>query len=110
MPTYDYECTVCASVQELMHRINEEPEVACEDCCSPCKRVILVAPATVVPPHMQSAPDKMKYYGVTNVATGEGITQDTDVRQPPGITAKPIKGTTSKPIKGTGSTNLKGDK
>lgn len=30
--------------------------------------------------------DKMKYYGVKDARTGEGITKDTDVRDPVGIT------------------------
>lgn len=34
MPTYDYKCTDCEHVQEVMHRMSEKPKVKCEKCSS----------------------------------------------------------------------------
>lgn len=93
MPSYDYECPKCGEVQEIVHRMSEDPVIRCT--CTKkghvCKRVILVAPMTVVPPHMQAAGDKCKYYGI-DMRTGNGITENTDVSDPPGIRVKPTKG------------------
>ena len=50
----------------------------------------------VVLGHHASTFDKMKYYGVKDARTGEGITKDTDVRDPVGITKKNKKGSRGK--------------
>lgn len=36
---YDYQCTKCASVQEVSHGMNDSPEVKCEDCGSKAEKV-----------------------------------------------------------------------
>jgi hypothetical protein len=54
-------------------------------------KVYLVPIATVVPPNMQAAGDKSKYYGIKNIYTGEGITKDTNVGSPPGIKVRSPK-------------------
>lgn len=88
MPIYTYECTSCQHVDEVLHKMSEDPQVYCSQCTEESLRVILSAPTFVVPPHMSATPDKMKYYGIKDIRTGEGITENTDVRDPPGITAR----------------------
>lgn len=91
MPTYDYRCKVCRNTLEVVHRLSESHSKPCSSCGGEMGRVILKAPGTVVPPQHQAASDKMKYYGVKDIRTGEGITSNTDVRTPPGINVKSIK-------------------
>lgn len=50
-----------------------------------------VAPNTAISPKHQAVKDKLAYYGVKNIATGEGITKNTNVSQPPGITVSSDK-------------------
>ncbi len=42
MPTYDYQCTKCEHVQEEFHKMTETPEIICEICGKPMKRIITV--------------------------------------------------------------------
>lgn len=86
MPTYDYECGQCREVREVLHGMSEKPDVLC--CQKQMKRVILTAPGTVIPPNMQASPSKCAYYGVRDILTGEGITENTDVRDPAGVRVK----------------------
>jgi putative FmdB family regulatory protein len=37
---YDYECTDCGHIQEEVHKVTENPEIKCERCKMPMKRVI----------------------------------------------------------------------
>lgn len=32
MPTYDYKCSSCSKVMEVVHRMSEVPEIGCPDC------------------------------------------------------------------------------
>lgn len=41
MPLYDYQCTVCETLQEVIHGMDEEPSITCEECKASCKKVIL---------------------------------------------------------------------
>ena len=88
MPTYEYECPKCETINDLIHGMNEEVEAYCEDCDVVCHKVYTRAPGVVVPPQHQAVQDKLKYYGVTDPITGAGITKDTDVRDKPGIRVK----------------------
>jgi len=38
--TYDYECTNCSDVKEIIHGMKESPEIKCDLCGSVCKRVM----------------------------------------------------------------------
>lgn len=89
MPTYNYQCKKCMKVEEVFHSMKESLPGTC--CDEVREQVILKPPMFSVPPHMQASPDKLKYYGVKNIITGEGITEHTDVRDKPGIRVKPIK-------------------
>jgi len=40
MPTYDYGCTSCENEQEVMHGMEESPQVLCEKCSSDMKKKI----------------------------------------------------------------------
>jgi len=40
MPTYDYVCTKCESVQEEFHSIFVKQDILCNKCGSKCKRKI----------------------------------------------------------------------
>lgn len=40
MPSYDYECPKCGSVEEVEHSIRDEPEVVCSMCHEKKKRLI----------------------------------------------------------------------
>lgn len=94
MAKYDYECTRCGLIEEKVHGMTEDPEILCgslkgeKKCEGRMEKVFLTVPQMVLPPHMQAAGDKIKYYGITDFKTGKGITKDTDVRDPPGITPK----------------------
>lgn len=41
MPTYDYRCDKCGEIQEVTHRISEDPEVLC-GCGAPMVRQIVL--------------------------------------------------------------------
>jgi putative FmdB family regulatory protein len=74
MPTYDYQCQDCGEVQEEFHSMSSDPEIKCDKCSSPCQKVILSAPCTIIPQHMQASPTgKSAYYGITDTRTGKGI-------------------------------------
>ncbi len=40
MPLYTYKCKDCANLTEASHSIKDDPEIACEVCQGPTKRVI----------------------------------------------------------------------
>ena len=40
MATYTYRCSFCNKEKEIVHRMDEEPEVICDACGSKMKRVI----------------------------------------------------------------------
>ncbi|OHD55088.1 MAG: hypothetical protein A2Y33_03870 [Spirochaetes bacterium GWF1_51_8] len=40
MPNYDYRCTECGTVNEIFHKITEDPEIKCPSCGSAMKRKI----------------------------------------------------------------------
>ena len=88
MPIYEYKCPTCKTVYDVLHGIDDHITYLCDDCAISCHRVVVTAPALCIPPQHQSAGSKLKYYGIRNMRTGEGITEKTDVRDPPGITPK----------------------
>lgn len=83
MPIYDYKCSLCQDLRQVRRPIKDSSEVIC--CGNPMERTFTKAPSAVVTPQHRAVKDKFKYYGVKNVQTGEGITKDTDVSTPPGI-------------------------
>ena len=40
MPRYEYKCTHCQDITEVMHSIMDQPEVVCESCNTPRQRII----------------------------------------------------------------------
>jgi len=40
MPFYDYQCVGCDRIQEERHSITETPEIKCNYCAAPCKRLM----------------------------------------------------------------------
>lgn len=40
MPTYDYQCSECKNIQEEFHKMSETPDIVCEKCGKPMKRII----------------------------------------------------------------------
>lgn len=40
MPNYDYKCENCDTITEVFHSITAEPDLKCEKCGSPLKRMI----------------------------------------------------------------------
>jgi putative FmdB family regulatory protein len=93
MPLYDYKCFSCGDVKEIVHSMNDVPTLECSCGGTDIRKVILQAPATVIPPQHQAAGfSKFKYWGIKNPITGEGITKDTDVSEPCGIRVKALKG------------------
>lgn len=92
VPTYTYQCNCCNNVDEVFLKASENYSKGCSQCGKKVSKVILYAPGVVIPPQHQAAGSKLQYYGVKNIQTGEGITKDTDVSSPPGISAKPVKG------------------
>lgn len=65
--------------------------VLCRDCGAviPDKPIsITQCPSIAKSPNIGSTKDLLKHYGVTNARTGEGITKDTDVRDPVGLSSK----------------------
>lgn len=76
---YDYKCQVCCNIRSTAFRQPVE-------CCGvEMKRYLGRAPGTVIAPQHQATKDKMGYYGITNIATGEGITRNTYLDSSPGI-------------------------
>jgi putative FmdB family regulatory protein len=73
MAIYDYQCNNCKVIKEISHGINEEPILECDCGSTDISKVILQAPACVVPPQHQAAGSKFSYYGIKNPITGEGI-------------------------------------
>lgn len=47
MPTYDYECPECRTKKEVLHRINEEPEILCPNCDKVKMKRLMSAPIVV---------------------------------------------------------------
>ena len=99
MPTYEFICRDCSLQFEKLLSVGSldafKLEGLCEACDGPISQQIRTAPATVIPPHMQAGGTayerKMKYYGIKNISTGEGITKNTNVTEPPGVRGvKPI--------------------
>ena len=43
MPTYEYECEKCGHHQDEFLGINEEPEIKCEKCKGPSKRIFVAS-------------------------------------------------------------------
>lgn len=79
---FDYRCQVCRNIRTTAFK---EP-VEC--CGSLMARYIRSAPGSVVPPQHQAAKDKLGYYGITNIVTGEGITKNTRLNEPAGINVR----------------------
>ncbi len=40
MPTYEYECNSCQSIQEVHHGMMETPEIKCEKCGKSTRKII----------------------------------------------------------------------
>jgi len=40
MPIYEYECTKCKEVFEILHKIDEDCKVACPKCLGPARKLI----------------------------------------------------------------------
>jgi putative FmdB family regulatory protein len=40
MPIYEYECTNCKEVFEILHKIDEDCKVACPKCLGPARKLI----------------------------------------------------------------------
>ncbi len=87
MPTYVYECRACDHQHDSFHHVDSFPKVEkCQRCHKLTATKIITADFNLaIPPSHQACPNKLKYYGVKDIQTGEGITKDTDVRDPPGI-------------------------
>lgn len=47
MPTYDYKCPECGEVKEVLHRMNEEPEILCPKCDKVKMKKLMSAPTVV---------------------------------------------------------------
>mgnify|MGYP001241781898 CR=1 FL=1 len=39
MPTYDYQCSSCSSVQDVFHAISANPEIKCNKCGAMCVKI-----------------------------------------------------------------------
>lgn len=83
MPSYTFECRQCGNLEEKIYAIGAVDRPKC--CDNAMQRVLKRPPGVVISPKNQAVKDKMKYYGIKNIVTGEGITKDTDVSIPPGI-------------------------
>lgn len=42
MPRYNYSCEACEHVYTITHRMGENPEATCEECCEPLVRVLTI--------------------------------------------------------------------
>lgn len=40
MPIYEYQCLQCGSLKEIIHKVNEPPQMNCDKCGGPLKKVI----------------------------------------------------------------------
>ena len=40
MPVYEYQCKKCKKVIEVVHKVNDKPEVLCPKCGSKTKKII----------------------------------------------------------------------
>lgn len=40
MPIYEYECTQCQEIFEILHKIDEDCKVACPKCLAPARKLI----------------------------------------------------------------------
>ena len=40
MPIYEYKCEKCGFVKEIIHKISENPEVSCPECCGTMSKLI----------------------------------------------------------------------
>lgn len=40
MPIYEYECSKCKEVFEILHKIDEDCKVACPKCLEPARKLI----------------------------------------------------------------------
>jgi putative FmdB family regulatory protein len=47
MPTYDYECPKCGEIKEVLHKMNDEPEILCPKCDKVKMKKLMSAPAIV---------------------------------------------------------------
>lgn len=83
MPEYTFICKNCNSEKTEILPIGSVDMPKC--CNSDMKRTFNKGFNAVIAPRNQAVKDKMKYYGIKNIVTGEGITPETDVSTPPGI-------------------------
>ncbi|GBC98535.1 hypothetical protein HRbin17_01048 [bacterium HR17] len=44
MPVYDYRCDACDYTFEVVHGVNERPEVRCEKCGQPARKLFRPVP------------------------------------------------------------------
>ncbi len=87
MPTYDFICYCGLRSEVICGIIARNDEHLCKVCGRTLKRK-MASPRVVIPPQHKAVGSRSKYYGVTNAVTGEGITKNTDVSDPPGIRVK----------------------
>lgn len=40
MPTYEYECSHCGLVKEILHSMHDKPQIKCSNCGSFCRKII----------------------------------------------------------------------
>ena len=73
MPIYEYQCKTCDAVREVFHSMNDKSEQICPSCKTKVCRVVWTPPGTVIPPQHQASGSKLRYYGITNPRTGEGV-------------------------------------
>lgn len=44
MPVYDYHCDACGHTFEVFHRVDERPEIRCEKCGQPTRKLFRPVP------------------------------------------------------------------
>lgn len=74
MAIYTYECTKCEHISEYICTIAEHKTVQkCTACGEEAKQVILAAPNVCIAPKHRADQSVLKYHGITNPVTGEGL-------------------------------------
>lgn len=84
---FNYKCESCYLEDKILQeKYNPNKYVQCNGCDNNTKLVVCDNSMRSSCPNMVTYPkDKLAYYGVKDINTGEGITKYTDVRDPIGI-------------------------
>ena len=86
MPLYDYKCTKCNHIFEVMQKISEEPLKFCPQCKGPIKR--LISPAGIIFKGSGFYVTDYGKKGTKELGTGEQKKTTTEIKSSPAASSQ----------------------